>query len=596
MKKIISFVIFFNFFILALFCQASVDPNLYIYDQIRIWEIKGLVDGKIIPPLRPYKLSNLNEILETVIKNGDTKDVDIAKSYYEELNGKSWNISLENLFDGKISSEQKDFMYSINPKFYGDLSFANNFISYGYKIAFINRTGDNSTFLPLYESYQYNTTYDEGIIGPFKSYLDSDQILSVGNNRVFGQAGIYRSAYGNYLKDNLAISENSHHAGNFSVTYMNDTISYSQQVSMIGATKAYDGSGLKANKYSNFHQITFHISPIFDFIYYETIILGKRFDPIYLSPVLYMAAQGIGGYDDNLQMGMAIKLKPVNNFQFAFDIFADDLDFNKLVKFNFQGRHRFAIKSGISYTPANFFFSKIDLDYTLITPYTYSHYQGNDEDDLIDTGIYNYQDGTNFGKHIGTIYDPNSDVISLTFDFNPLPGFYIQFINSFVRHGNVCENYSDGEILQLLQADYGQYATDGSIFTHQIYGGKQNVIQTAQDYLNFLNQNHIMYLVKSQIKLTYNLPNLWKTFSIALNADYKFVYVHNYGISDNLYPGGEIVYNSQSSTYVWNKKSYSKEELEANQEVIADYYKEKWINNLTNLIENYFSLGITLKF
>ena len=48
MKKIISFVIFFNFFILALFCQASVDPNLYIYDQIRIWEIKGIVDGKII--------------------------------------------------------------------------------------------------------------------------------------------------------------------------------------------------------------------------------------------------------------------------------------------------------------------------------------------------------------------------------------------------------------------------------------------------------------------------------------------------------------------------------------------------------------------
>ena len=118
MKKIISFVVFFNFFILALFCQASVDPNHYIYDQIRIWEIKGIVDGKIIPPLRPYKLSNLNEILETVIKNGDTKDVDIAKSYYEELNGKSWNISLENLFDGKISSEQKDFMYSINPKFY----------------------------------------------------------------------------------------------------------------------------------------------------------------------------------------------------------------------------------------------------------------------------------------------------------------------------------------------------------------------------------------------------------------------------------------------------------------------------------------------
>ena len=105
-----------------------------------------------------------------------------------------------------------------------------------------------------------------------------------------------------------------------------------------------------------------------------------------------------------------------------------------------------------------------------------------------------------------------------------------------------------------------------------------------------------MYLVKSQIKLTYNLPNLWKTFSIALNADYKFVYVHNYGISNNLYPGGEIVYNSQSSTYVWNKKSYSKEELEANQKVIADYYKEKWINNLTNIIENYFSLGITLKF
>ncbi|MCR4743582.1 MAG: hypothetical protein K5866_12025 [Treponema sp.] len=596
MKKIFSFLLILNIFLFGLFGQATVDPNNYIYDQIRIWEVRGLVDGKIIPPFRPYKLSNLNEILELVIQNGNEKDVEIAKAYYEELNGKAWNISLENLFDSKVSSGEKEFMYSMNPKFYGDLAFADNFISFGYKIAFINRTGDNNDFLPLYESYQYNTTFDEGVLGPFKSYLDSDQVLSVGNKRIFGQTGIYRSAYGNYLKDNLAISENSHHAGNFSLTFMNDKICYSQQLSIIGATTAYDGSGLKANKYSNFHQITFHISPIFDFIYYETIIYGKRFDPIYLSPVLYMAAQGIGGYDDNLQMGMAFKVKPVNNLQFAFDVFADDLDFNKLVKFNFQGRHRFAVKTGASYTPANLFFTKVDLDYTLITPYTYSHYQGNDTDDSIDTGIYNYQDGTNFAKHIGTIYDPNSDVISLNFDFNPLPRFYIQFNNSFVRHGNVCENYTSDEILELLQASYGQYATDGSIFTHQIIGGQQRVIQTAQDYLNLLNQNHIMYLVKSQIKMTYDLPKLWKSFTISFNADYKFVYVHNYGISNHLYPGGEIVYNSDSNTYTWNGHSYSQEELEANQDEIANYYKEKWINNLTNLLENYFTIGITLKF
>ena len=53
-------------------------------------------------------------------------------------------------------------------------------------------------------------------------------------------------------------------------------------------------------------------------------------------PVPYMAVQGVGGFDDNLQMGLNFKWNIAKGLVWTGDVFVDDLNMNSILKFDFD--------------------------------------------------------------------------------------------------------------------------------------------------------------------------------------------------------------------------------------------------------------------
>lgn len=595
MKK--SAIIFTSliFFLMPLFGQASINPSDSFYSKAQQWQIKGLISE--LPPIRPYPLNIIKSILQTVIITEDENESEIAKEYWEEITGKAWNFD----FASKITTNLDNIFYDVHPSLNGNLAFKEDLITMGYNLAIDARNTDFQSFQPLYTFYPYDAIQDPASVGPAELYIDINNILNVGNNKTFLQCGIYRPGFGEFLNEGIILNDSTYHKGNLSFSYLSEKLDYSQLLSVIGSTLSYDGTQLNPNKFLAFHSVKFKLIPKFNVSYYENIIFGNRFDISYLFPSPYMVAQGLGGCNDNLQMGLLFDYYPIKNLAFNFDVMVDDFDFNSLVKFNLDSKNRIAGTIGTTYTPNLNFINKIDLSYSLITPYTYSHWDYlNTESAIINQNTFNYQNYSNCGQKIGSLYDPNSDIIKFSTSLTPFKNFDINLTSKFIRHGNICETLSDEDALKYLLADKNVYSTDGTLFTHSMFSNPDNNygehVYTAWNKLNFLTQNHLSYTFQQNVNMSYKLPSFTKICSISFNVDYTFEYIHNFGINNHLYNGGSIIANDDGS-FVWNDKTYSDfEALSKDAKTITDYYKNLWIENLTDKVNNFVSVYILLSF
>ena len=121
----------------AVHAQASVDPGNIFYDYATKWEAQGLV--KRLPPMRPYPLANIKEILSNVIENGSEQDAELAKIIWEEETGRAWHFTFETDITYQNSSiddslSKDDFLLSLLPDAHGEISFFDDFVSFGYRI------------------------------------------------------------------------------------------------------------------------------------------------------------------------------------------------------------------------------------------------------------------------------------------------------------------------------------------------------------------------------------------------------------------------------------------------------------------------------
>lgn len=578
----------------SLFAQISIDPTDKFYDLVQSWEIRGLVRN--VPPVRPYPINNIQEILQNVIKRGNEEDVKTAIEYWQKITGKSWNITMEAKADGLLSKtdDDKDFdkLFILSPNINGDFFLYKDLISIGYKLGITARTKENEgIFLPYAVNSSNDARQDAAEAGPLSAYIDLNNGIAIGNRSIFIQAGINRTGYGPFYKSGIALNETDYHSANVTITFLKDKWTYVQQYSAIGATTSYDGTGLAPDKFMAFHAFEYKFSKHFSVSYYENIIYGNRFDFSYFLPVPYMAAQGIGGNKDNLQMGLTFKIKPFDGFMWATDVLVDDIEVDKLVKLDADGKNRFALKTGVFYAP-NSFCSLINFNYMAITPYTYSHWEydgagtGN-----ISSGIYNFQNYTNNGVHIGSPYEPNSDVFSFNINFQPTRNIHLNFSTSFMRHANIVESDSDDEAIRYLLAEPGTYATDGSILTHSMYSGNKDGehVETAWEQLNFLNQDTKMYVIQASLAADYTFPK-FKIGLLSLNMGYTFEYIRNKGVDENMYPGqGSKITDNGNGTFTMGSSNYTKAEL-------VRHFKDIWKANLYDVVNNYFTIGMSFTF
>lgn len=595
MKKI--FLVLFSLLLaVPLFAQVSVDPDDTFYTLVEAWEIRGLIDE--VPPLRPFPIKNIRDILQSVMENGNERDKRNAELYWEKVTGKPWNLSLQTDLTYKKDAEKEGFgdaHVGIYPDFNGDISLFDEFVSMGYSIGLAAYNNNVSDYLAVYENDSHDAIHDAASVGPLEVYLDMNDILAVGTKNIFAQIGIYRSGYGPFINSGLALNDNSYHRTNLSFTTVNPRWSYTQQYSTMGATLCYDGSDLAPDKYMAFHALEFKFLPQLSVAYYETIVFGRRLDPSYLIPAPFMVAQGIGGFNDNLQMGLIIKYRPYKGILWATDIFVDDISVDDVVKLDFDTKIRVAFKTGIIYTPVDSYCSRLALDYTVITPFTYTHWDYDDpnRDCTISSHCFNFQNYTNNGVPIGQSYPPNTDRIALTINFIPVPPLHIQVMSSFMRHANVCESYTTEEAVALLRSAPGTYSTDGSINTHANMGSSGSIgshIDTAWDKLNYLTQPNRMYVLQEGFSVDYSFKKYnWGQFS--LHASYLFEWVKNRGVDSHLYPGqGSNIVDNGNGTYNFDgNNNLTGEEL-------VEYFHSRWEDGLRDEINNYFTIGFKYQF
>ncbi|MBP5283356.1 MAG: hypothetical protein J6Y93_01650 [Treponema sp.] len=602
MKKI--FIVLFSalFFINAVSAQVSVSPDDDFYKACQAWELKGLV--KNLPPLRPYPLSVLNDILEDVINSSSHPDAELALEYWEKIFKKSYSVYLKTGGNLKVTqnTENNDTStvknVTVNAGIGGEHSFS-ELVSVGYDLGFYGETKPFSEYCSYAENKMYDSLWDASTIGPVELYLDWNMLAAVGTSSLYAQAGVSRTGFGPFIDDGLALNDTSFHSANLAFNVVRDKWSYASVYESIGSTKNYDNSKTEigGDKFLAFHALKYNFTRYFSLSYYENILFGPQSSIAYLFPAPYMAVQNITGANANLQMGLLFEFKPVRGLLWATDIFVDDIEVDEVVKLNFDCKLRFAVQTGFIFAPSNFFCNRMSVHYTCILPYVYSHWEYDGTKTAAVSGdSLNYQNYTNAGVHIGSALDPNSDRVSFNARFYPAKRFTVDVITSFVRHANSSEAMDYEDVYKYVTSDNGQYMTNGSVYQHQMFSAPSKAegehVSQAWDCLGFMTSEHKMYVCQAGFGLSYELPKT-KAGTLSLNFGYTFEYVHNRGVDKNIYTGcGQVVNESGEYKLTYNGTEYTADSEKAVVKAVASKQKQEWIDSLTDCVNQYVSFSV----
>lgn len=590
-----------------LFAQVSVDPTDDFYKYAQNWELKGYIEP--LPLLRPYPASTIKAILEKVIDCNNKHDAEIALNEYERIFSKKYYLYADGGMDFKHQDNWEDGKEDSNTKnlrgeggVCGEL-ILHPLVDIGYDLAFFVESAEFDDVSPYYTNKGPDSIFDPSSIGPFDMFLDWNMNTTVGNQTINATAGLSKVGFGPFICDGLALNDSGFHSANFMTSYNGKRVSYASVYEIIGATTnnpdVYDDHG--DGKYLAFHTIKFRLNKNIDISYYENIIFGPRPNIAYLFPIPYMPVQNIGGASDNLQMGLLFEVKPLPGLCWATDIFVDDFSVNEVVKLNFDSKIRVAGQTGLIFSPMNSPCSRMTLNYQMVLPYVYSHWEYADENHAYVYGkSYNYQNYTNAGVNIGSVLDPNSDKVSFTASFTPAKWLKINLNTNYIRHANSAEAFNAEDAGTYVLAKAGQYATDGSAYMHQMFSNDDEDensgihVDQAWDCLGFMTSEHKMGIIQAGLTSEIMLPKTKKgTFTIKLG--YTFEYVKNAGVNKNIYSGGNLnVTDNGDGTYSANGTTYASwKEL-----VKSDYVqnevrsqKEAWVSALTDRVNHYISIG-----
>ena len=607
MKKVLlSAVLLADLF--CSFAQVSVDPTDRFYSQAQGWELKGYISA--LPQIRPYPSNLIKSILEEVIDKGDKLDREFALYEYERIFGKSLNLYVAGDGEYKASQNLTEETDKGTKNVKGEGGIAgeivfNPYISAGYDLGMYAEVTDYEDIAPLYKNKAPDSVFDSSSIGPIALYLDWNTNVAVGTNEYYAIAGLSKTGYGSFLNDGLALNDTSFHSANLIMNVTRKKWSYSSVFEIIGATtnNPYEYSDHSDGKYLSFHSINYRFNDFINVSYYENIVFGPNMNISYLFPVPYMPIQNIGGANDNLQMGLVLNIKPANGLLWSTDIFVDDIEVNDIVKLNFDTKIRVAGQTGLVFAPSNTSCKKIGLNYQIVLTYVYAHWEyGSDDSGEIFGATANRQNYTNAGVNIGSALDPNSDKVSFYAQFSPKPFMRFGFATNFIRHANSAEAFDDDDAAEYVLAKEGQYATDGSAYMHQMFsdpdGTSGTHVDQAWENLGFMTSDHKMAVMQAGLTAEIDLPKT-RGGQLTFLAGYTFEYVKNSGVNKNIYKGiGFEPYTvpdaegKETTYYRFNgKSSLTKDELYAEAKNEAAKQKSEWIENLTDKVNHYFTLG-----
>lgn len=591
----------------ALFAQVSVNPADNFYTQVERWETLGLIERQ--PALRPYALPVVEKILNTVIESDSESEAAVAKEIYEKTFNRPWGLMLDATGYAKKGAEGLNKRIMAKYGVEGDIGLM-DFLSAGYQLDFLTDVFTENSLKPEYSvlpSYRYFSYFmADGRGSKMRNTMEVDGNIALNFNNFYFQAGINHSSFGPFYDDSIVFSSNTKHAANFAFSYLGNHWSFTQAMFMLSATNSddvwYNNPSKYPNKWLLMHDIDWSINPKLSLSFYETVIYGNRFDPSYLIPMLYMVTQGVTGYgDDNLLMGGSFVYNPIPGLSVVGDFYLDDVGFTGIKKYHDIKLHC-AGSIGTKYVPQNSnVIQMIKADYTLVTPFMYSHWQDDANGNAVNLNTVNYQMYTTAGRPIGTSLAPNSDRIALATTFKPAAGLTIDVGGTFIRHGNVTETFTKEEKIALLASPENHFSTDGSITQHPAFGHngdpeQKGYLPSANNRTMILTQPTKEYTLQADFKLGYEFPET-KAGKFALSIGYTLEYIHNYGVGNDMFPGKGWYYNEADGNYYekFDAETSAYDKLvDVDAKLNAAY--TSWKSALKNVMNHYLTINFKYTF
>ncbi len=606
MKRITALLCLFTFFAVSVFAQVSVDPTDEFYDMVERWEIQGLISEQ--PPLRPYPLQKIEEILSQVIESENEIESERASEFYEQTFRKPYKIQVQaegNARLGMETPENEDWMNKqiiLGLGAAGDYSF-HDIVSAGYDLNVFGTNDISLNAVPKYSAQPYYFR-DSVDIKKLKAYWIMDASFAGVYKGLYGQMGVNHLSFGPFYKNSAIVSPDAKHTANFSLVYAGERISYTQALFGLSASNGKGSKGdLFSKKFLALHSLNGQIFPWLNASFYEVTIYGDRFEPAYLIPMPYIITQALSGFDDNTFMGISFTMRPVPGLVWVNDLCLDDAGLGDLIRLDFDTKLQCTFQTAFKYAPPEVsWFDKAELSYTMVSPYMYTHKQN-----LIDPstgdwnigtlGAINYQEYTTAGDPLGLSLPPNSDRVAISASFTPAKRFKFTLRGSYTRHANINETLPEDEALDYLNSPEGYFVTDGGIHNHQhvlkdgdpskVGEGNNTYLDSAWNHFNFLTQHTQMQIYTAGIDFEYTLVTQ-KFGSLFFGIGYTIEQIYNYGVDREIFiaKGGKYVTktDSEGNEYTEWRGNAKKED------VLKSIWA--WRESLTDVTNHYLNVGI----
>lgn len=528
MKKLFS--VFFLFLSTYLFSQVAVDIFDPFYEDLSIWQDIGLITDA--PQLKPYPIQEIKRILEIVKEKGDAGQIRIATEYYNRFFSKAYHlgggVDIAFQFPKKTKELTAYPLLEINYSIFRLLT-----ISASISGVLTNKLNDAS-IQPAFASSKYDLASDNVKAGSFYILPQFNSGLALGTSEYYFSAAIARTHYGAFFDDSIFISKNALHQGQFNFVINKPKWSYSHTFLCLTSTDDFKNNQ-NPKKFLALHSLDIRPLPWLSFGIVDSMIYGNRFEPIYFLPFsAFFISQGLYDFPDNSLIGITSRIQPYQGISLDMALYADDLGFNEIVKFKKEAKWRMAGQFGFSYTmPKTHWFTAIKLDYTFVTPYTYTHVSSHRSD------LPNYSSYTHAGQALATNLAPNSDRLSLKLKFKPKHGINLDFFNTFIRHGNIVESIDDITFIkEYLSKKYnttGTHLTYAAITEDNGKGGTHNKAHAFLHSTPFMKQQTIQYIDQLGFLLSFNLPILKSGGKILFSIGYTFEANINEGVLNPIY-------------------------------------------------------------
>ena len=533
------------FLAVSVFGQTVHNPNSELYRDIDLWVVQGYI-RTFLPMIRPYPTQLILRILDEVIENGSADAQQRAARYRDMLapGSRVFNPGvLSHVQGGNREPEQVLGQHEVREGGSGNRNFIlapfvegnffiNNLLSASYNFTaygITDTSGERFNVPGTYSPFPDFIT-DIADIGSFAMRQSWTALTAFGTSDTYLQAGLSRSSVGPFFDNGAVVGPQAPRHGHIGFVFWRPQWSFEMLLQVITATDDFgiirSNADLFPDKFNIIHYLSFRPIQNLEFGLVQAQVFGGRMELMYLVPFSFLFhTQSIFGFEDNAFLGFHMRWRPFNTLLLKGQVYIDDFHFNNFLAGSIQAKA--AGQAGVSWAPRRSFLSRLDFDYTMILPYTFSHWCHHPRDrwngaytgdgrpylgNAMNPGAYNRRPNlknyTHMGRNIGPDLQPNSDRLSLRTRWNITPGININLSAYLIRHGNA--SYGQDR----LDREY----RDGSIFDcgtrdHWLNGNVRND-RIILGFSDFLTQPVIETRLGGGIGVTWTIPTAFGTFAL----------------------------------------------------------------------------------